>query len=54
MSIVLLLLAAYAIVQGLGLLEFSLLRQIDGIAAIVVGCHAANGHSHVARPAFRT
>lgn len=36
-SIVLLLLAAYAFVRGFGLLELSLLRQLGGIALIVMG-----------------
>ncbi|MBX3093452.1 MAG: hypothetical protein KF680_02760 [Cryobacterium sp.] len=36
-SIVLVLLAAYAFVRGFGLLELSLLRQLGGIAAIVMG-----------------
>ena len=36
-SIVLLLLAAYAFIRGFGLLDLAFLRQLGGIAAIVMG-----------------
>lgn len=36
-SIVLVLLAAYAFIRGFGLIEFIVLRQLGGIAAIVMG-----------------
>ena len=36
-AIVLLVLAAYALVRGFGLLDLAILRQVGGIAAIVCG-----------------
>ena len=37
LSVVLILVAAYAFVRGFGLLDLVLLRQLGGIAAIVIG-----------------
>lgn len=36
-AIVLLVLAAYAFIRGFGLLDLSILRQVGGIVAIVIG-----------------
>ena len=37
LAIVLILLAAYAFIRGFGLLDLAVLRQLGGIAAVVMG-----------------